>query len=352
MAASLQDFRSMGRSGLVVSPLCLGTMGFGDPHRLGMEEAEAVHILDRYLELGGNFIDTANIYASGESEAIIGRHLGRASSRRNRAVIATKFSNNMYPGDPNAGGAGRKAIVSACEDSLKRLQTDYIDLYWMHWEDPFVPVEETMRALDDLVRSGKLLYVGFSDTSAWKTAKAQTSALFNGWTPLAALQFEYSLLARSVEGEILPMAADYGFGTTPWSPLAGGMLSGKYRRDHVKPTSPGRKDRIERLATEQTFALLDLLHTIAERQQSSAGAVAIAWLLRQPLVTSPIIGPRTVAQLDQNLAALQVELTTEDCEQLNRLTRPTLNFPAPFLKGAHGRSYADLTVNNRHFPRP
>jgi len=198
--SALDDYVTMGRSGLRVSPLCLGTMTFGQEWGWGSTEQESDAILDRYLDRGGNFLDTANVYTFGHSEKIIGDHVGRVPSKRDRAVIATKFYANLSPGDPNGGGAGRKSLMAACHQSLRRLQTDYIDLYWMHAWDRNTPIEETMRALDDLVRAGKVRYIGFSDTPAWKLAEAQTIAAFRGYTPLVGLQIEYSLLERTVEG--------------------------------------------------------------------------------------------------------------------------------------------------------
>ena len=178
------------------------------------------------------------MYTKGHSEKIIGDAHRRGSRQRDRIVIATKFFGNLYRGDPNGGGAGRKGIVAACEQSLRRLQTDYIDLYWMHAWDKFTPIDETMRALDDLVRAGKVRYIGFSDTPAWKVAQAQLLAQLHGWTPLVALQIEYSLIERTVEGELIPMAQELGLGVTPWSPLRGGVLSGKYTRENAKTMTP------------------------------------------------------------------------------------------------------------------
>src|SRR5271155_4603267 len=235
---SLRNYVSLGRSGVRVSPLCLGAMTFGKGWGWGSDVEESKQILDRYIDLGGNFIDTANGYTKGHSEAIIGDHIGRHAARRDRLVIATKFLTNMYRGDPNGGGAGRKSLISACENSLRRLQTDYIDLYWMHFWDPFTPIEETMRALDDLVAAGKVRYIGFSDTPAWKVAQAQMTAKFRGWAPLIALQIEYSLIERTVEGELIPMAQELGLGVTPWSPLKGGILTGKYTRKNGASVKP------------------------------------------------------------------------------------------------------------------
>jgi aryl-alcohol dehydrogenase-like predicted oxidoreductase len=232
---------------------------------------------------------------------------------------------------------------------LRRLQTDYIDLYWQHYEDPFAPIDETMRALDDLVSSGKVRFLGFSDTFAWKVAKAQLTAQFHGWNPLIAVQIEYSLLERTVEGELIPMARDLGLGVTPWSPLRGGMLSGKYGRENMKAESAGRAGWIARDANERVFCIVDTLRSIARTRESTPARVALAWLRAQPGVTAPIIGARTVAQLDDNLAALELELELEDIAALNKVSNPTLNFPADFLRVAGAASYGGMTVNGRSF---
>ncbi len=202
----LDHYVTLGRSGLRVSPLCLGAMTFGEDLGWGTSVEESEQIIDRFVDLGGNFIDTANFYTKSHSEKIIGDHIGRHPARRDRLVIATKFSGNLYPGDPNGGGSGRKSMINACENSLRRLQTDYIDLYWLHIWDANTPIEETMAALDDLVRAGKVRYLGVSDTPAWKIAEANLTARFRGWSSFIGLQIEYSLLQRTVEQELVPMA--------------------------------------------------------------------------------------------------------------------------------------------------
>src|SRR3984893_13037071 len=262
MTMTLRDYVSLGRSGVRVSPLCLGAMTFGEDWGWGSGVEESKRIMDRYIDLGGNFIDTANGYTKGHSEAIIGDHLGRHSSRRERLVIATKFLTNMYRGDPNGGGAGRKSVMAACENSLRRLQTDYIDLYWMHFWDRFTPIEETMRALDDLVAAGKVRYIGLFHTPAWEGSQEQTRAAFRGWAPLVALQIEYSLVERTVEGELIPMALDLGLGVTPWSPLRSGVLSGKYTRENARTLKADRGERVTAFLDERTYAILDELARI------------------------------------------------------------------------------------------
>src|SRR5690606_1987837 len=222
----LDHYVTLGRSGLRVSPLCLGAMTFGEDWGIGVGPGECNRVMDRYRELGGNFIDTANGYSWGHSEKIIGDHIGRHPVKRHQMVIATKFFANMGTGDPNAGGAGRKNILWACEESLRRLQTDYIDLYWMHLWDRHTPIEETLRALDDLVSAGKVRHIGFSDTPAWKTAQAQGLAALHHWEPVIALQLEYSLLGRTIEGEYFPMSRGLGLGLSPWRPLRPGRGGG------------------------------------------------------------------------------------------------------------------------------
>jgi aryl-alcohol dehydrogenase-like predicted oxidoreductase len=324
---SLDQYLTLGRSGLRVSPFCLGTMTFGEDLGWGSTVEESQQILDRFIEFGGNFIDTANFYTKSHSEKIIGDHLGRHAARRERLVIATKFSGNLYPGDPNGGGSGRKSIVSACENSLRRLQTDYIDLYWLHNWDMHTPIEETMRALDDLVSSGKVRYIGVSDTPAWKIAQANVLANFRGWPSFIGLQIEYSLLERTVEQELVPMALELGLGITPWSPLKSGILSGKYSRKNAGQLKSDRGFIADNALTEKTYSIIDALEVIAKAHNSTPARVALAWVQAQQGVTSTIIGARRMAQLEDNVKALELKLTKEESERLDTLTKPTLGFP-------------------------
>jgi aryl-alcohol dehydrogenase-like predicted oxidoreductase len=348
---SLNDYVTLGNSGLRVSPFCLGTMTFGEDWGWGSSVADAEAIMARYIERGGNFIDTANVYTRGHSEKIIGDYLGRDRGRRDRMVIATKFFGNLYPGDPNAGGAGRKNVIASCEQSLRRLQTDYIDLYWLHAWDRFTPIEETMRTLDDLVRAGKLRYIGFSDTPAWKVTQAQTLAALRGWTPLIALQIEYSLLERTVEGELIPMAIELGLGVTPWSPLRGGALSGKYTRETVSTTRADRGERVTTALGDKAFAIIDELTAIARAHDTSPAAVALAWVQRRPGVASTIIGARRLDQLEQNLAALDVTLAPAEVAALDKLSKPVLPFPTQFMNVATMYSHSGATVNGERSTR-
>ncbi len=340
----LTDYLTLGRSGLRVSPMCLGTMTFGEDLGWGSSIEDAQSIIDRYIERGGNFIDTANFYTLGHSEKIIGDHIGRHSAKRDRLVIATKFFGNMFPADPNGGGAGRKSLMAACNESLRRLQTDYIDLYWMHLYDAHTPIDETMRALEDLVRAGKVRYIGFSDTPAWKVAQAQTTALLSRAVPLVALQIEYSLLERTVEGELMPMAQEMGLGVTPWSPLKGGVLSGKYTRANHGKVQQARGWNASYL-NDTTYDIVEALTAIAKERNTTASKVALAWVQSRPGVASSIIGARTLEQLDQNLDALEVRLLEADIEKLNKLSEPVLGFPAGMLLMASSLMHGGLKVN-------
>jgi aryl-alcohol dehydrogenase-like predicted oxidoreductase len=324
---ALDHYVTLGRSGLRVSPLCLGAMTFGEDLGWGSSVEESQQIMDRFIAAGGNFIDTANFYTKSHSEKIIGDHLGRHPAKRDRLVIATKFSGNLYPGDPNGGGSGRKSIISACENSLRRLQTDYIDLYWLHNWDVHTPIDETMATLEDLVRSGKVRYIGVSDTPAWKIAQANLMAQFRGWSPFVGLQIEYSLLERSVEQEQVPMAQELGLGITPWSPLKRGILSGKYTRKTAGEAKDGLSTFMAPFLNETTFSLVDELERVAKAHDSTVARVALAWLRARPGVTSTIIGARRVGQLEDNLKSLELTLTATELAQLDSLTRPTFGFP-------------------------
>jgi aryl-alcohol dehydrogenase-like predicted oxidoreductase len=342
---SLDHYITLGRSGLRVSPFCLGAMTFGEVLGWGSSVQESQQIIDRFIELGGNFIDTANFYTKSHSEKIIGDHVGRHSARRDRLVLATKFSGNLYPGDPNGGGSSRKSVIAACENSLRRLQTDYIDLYWLHNWDVHTPIEETLAALEDLVRAGKVRYLGVSDTPAWKIAEANVIARFRGWSAFIGLQIEYSLLERTVEQELVPMALEFGLGITPWSPLKSGVLSGKYTRRNAGQIKPDRGLFADTFLTEKTYAIVDELQVIAKAHESTVARVALAWVQGRPGVTSTIIGARRLAQLEDNVKALEVKLSAEERVRLDALTKPTFGFPQsmqPIFPSLH---HGGTTVN-------
>nr|WP_196807637.1 aldo/keto reductase [Candidatus Solirubrobacter pratensis] len=328
-----------------MSPLTLGAMTFGNPS-WGTSDEESWRIIDRYLAAGGNVIDTASLYTGGRSEELIGAYLARHAGLRDRLVLSTKFGGNLVPDDPNAGGNGRKAILQALDGSLRRLGTDYVDLYWLHNWDPHTPLDETISTLDDLVRAGKVRYIGLSNVPAWAVARACAIAELRGRAAPIALQAEYSLLARSAEGGTFGVARELGLGVTPWSPLAGGVLSGKYSRARPAPGS-GRAAAAQPHLTEETFALLDVLERIAGEAGGSVASVALAWVRRRQLVTTTLVGARTLAQLDANLASLRVELTAEQSAELDGLTTPTLEYPLTDHLQAVGPGFiqGDTTVN-------
>ncbi|MEV4311868.1 aldo/keto reductase [Actinocrispum sp. NPDC049592] len=324
---ALDHYVTLGRSGLRVSPFALGAMTFGeDPPGAGCSVAESEKILSTYLDRGGNFVDTANFYTNGHSERILGDYFATQPGKRERVVLASKFFANMYPGDPNGGGAGRGAIIAQLHETLRRMRTDYLDVYWLHNWDRNTPVEETMRALDDLVRTGKIRYIGFSNTPAWVTAQAQTMALLKGWTPLIALQVEYSLLARTLEGELGPLALDQGMALVPWSPLKSGFLSGKYRRGN-ESTDSARAAYVG-VPTEDQYKVIDAVTAVADELGTNEAAVSLAWLRARQGTVVPIIGARRVEQLESNLTALEVELSQEQVRRLDEVSAPDLDYPA------------------------
>ncbi len=339
MPMQLDDYRLLGRSGLRVSPLSLGTMTFGMPAGWGSDNADAARMVDSFVERGGNFIDTANFYGQGGSEKVLATLL---QGRRNRLVVSTKYSLTMGPGDPNASGNQRKNMVQAVEASLRRLETDYIDLLYMHVWDRRTPAEEVLRAFDDLVRAGKVLYVGISDTPAWQIARLQAIADLRGWSPLVALQIPYSLAERSVEREFMPMAQEMGLGVCPWSPLAGGVLSGKYANTELKSLESrqiGDLDTREKiniatgLLNERTLDIAATVGQVAQELGRSSAQVALAWTLRHPAVISPIIGARTYEQFEDNLGALEVEFSDEQVQRLETASAIERCFPQDMIEG-------------------
>jgi len=324
---SLNSYATLGRSGLRISPFTLGTMTFGEDHGWGSSPEDSKSILAAYLDQGGNSIDTANIYTNGHAEAIVGDYFDGQSALRDRVVIGTKFFANLYENDPNGGGPGRKAIVQQLHNSLRRLRTDYVDVYWMHNFDPTTPVEETLRALDDLVSDGKIRYVGFSDVPAWATAEAATIARTRGWAPVIALQLEYNLLERTSEGELIPMARAMGMGVMAWGPLRSGFLSGKYSSSATGAVDTTRAQLVGAPSIAD-YAVIDVLNEVAQEVGASSAAVALAWILGRPGITSTLLGARRLDQLQANLAALDVTLTDTQRATLDEVSTPSLNFPA------------------------
>jgi aryl-alcohol dehydrogenase-like predicted oxidoreductase len=320
-------------------------MTFGEDWGWGTDPEHSTEILAEYLDRGGNSIDTANIYTNGHSEKIIGDYFAGQTSKRDRVVIGTKFFSSLHPGDPNGGGAGRKSVIHQLEDSLRRLQTDYVDIYWLHNWDRFAPIEETLRALDDLVRAGKIRYIGLSDLPAWKTAEASVLSHFRGWTSVIALQLEYSLLERTIEGEHVPMAAALDMAIMPWSPLKNGFLSGKYKRTSAAPLDATRA-MVAGTPAEADYAVIDILHEVAGEMQASPAATALAWLRSKPTIRSILVGARRKEQLVDNLAALELHLSEEQIARLDAVSKPVLNFPAHVLEtGTPMLGYGGTNIN-------
>jgi aryl-alcohol dehydrogenase-like predicted oxidoreductase len=352
MALQLDHYRLLGRSGLRVSPLCLGTMTFGlSQGSWGSSDAEAEQMFRLYAERGGNFIDTANFYGGGGSEKVVAKLV---AGQRDRFVIATKYSLTMQPGDPNASGNHRKNMQRSVEASLKRLQTDYIDLLYLHIWDSRTPVEEILRSFDDLVRAGKVQYVGVSDLPAWQASRMQAIAELRGWAPLVALQIPYNLTERAVERDLIPMAREMGMGVLPWSPLAGGVLSGKYGQADLEQSSSGSLDSRKgiNLATgrlnERSLAIAAEASAIAAELKVTTAQVALAWTLLNPGVTATILGARTPAQLQDNLGALEVALEPKHIERLEAVSRIDLGFPHDFLAGPQmGMMFGNVNVESR-----
>jgi len=323
------SFVTLGKSGLKVSRACLGTMTFGN-RDWGTDEAEAQRIVDAFLDAGHNFVDTADVYNAGVSEEIVGRAI---KGRRDQVVLATKGYNVMGQG-PNDQGSSRAHLTAAIEASLRRLGTDYVDLYQLHNWDHDTPIEESMATLDDFVRSGKARYIGCSNFFASQIVEAQWAADRVGGTSLASLQPQYSLIWRDIETDILPTATRHGLGVIVWSPLGGGMLTGKYGRGD-RPTDGrlGQGSDMEAegmrmlTLTDQNFDIVDEVKTVAAELGSSATAVSLAWLLGRPGVTSLIIGPRTKGQLTDNLAGFDLELPTEAAKRLSRVSRKPVSYP-------------------------
>jgi aryl-alcohol dehydrogenase-like predicted oxidoreductase len=332
---AMNEYVTLGRSGLRVSPLALGTMTFGTEWGTGSDEAESRAIFDRYLEHGGNSIDTADGYTKGTSETMLGKFI-TDKKVRDRVVLATKFTFNGEAGNPNAGGNGRKNIYRALEKSLRKLQTDFIDLYWLHAWDLVTPVEEVVSTMSDLIAEGKIRYYGFSDTPAWYVARAQTLAEQQGKQRLIALQLEYSLLERNIEREHIPAAQELGLGICPWSPLAGGLLSGKYTREGNSGKGEGRlstqASRNPAFAkfSERNFKIVDALNHVAKELGKPAAQVALNWVVTQPGITSTIVGATKTPQLESNLASIEFTIPTELRKTLDEASAIEIVHPYSF----------------------
>ncbi len=318
-----------GNTGLKVSKMCLGTMTFGETWGFGSDEKEAGKILDYYLDNGGNFIDTADKYTDGDSERILGKFL---KERRRRCILSTKYSLLTDEHDANSFGNHRKNLVLSVEDSLKRLKTDYIDLLWIHTWYFENQVEDVVRAIDDLVRLGKVLYWGISDSPAWLCSEAHTISKYRGWTPLSAIQIEYSLIQRTSERELYPFAEHNNIGVTGWAPLSGGLLTGKHFKEGHDVDSK-RIDRALNLKTERNERILESLITLAKEMGITPAQLALAWLHAYKPNHVSIIGARKIGQLKDNLSALQINIPKEIIEKLDAVSQIELGFPHDMVNG-------------------
>ena len=336
--ASLTDFLTLGRSGLGVSPLCLGSMTFGPAPGMGVDAAIATDMIRAYVEAGGNFIDTADVYGGGESERIIGRWLAEEPGRRDRIVLASKFTLGGSAKHPNGSGNGRKHAYRSLEGSLQRLGTDYLDLYWLHAWDSVTPVEEVVETFDQLIRSGRVRYWGLSDVPAWYAARAFSIAERHGMARPIALQLSYSLADRGIEREHLPAARELGLGFCPFGPLSGGALTGKYRPDG---SGDGRLTKAGfaayRLKNPKLWPVLDVLEAVARENGRTPVEVAVHWAGSQHRSTSVLIGATSVAQLRQNLTSLEVVLSDEQRRRLDEVSALEIFSPYHFFQ-PHSRA--------------
>ncbi len=337
---SLATYYLLGRSGLRVSPLSFGTGTFGDAwgEHWTTSKENAREILKRYLEAGGNFLDTANSYHEGQSEEITGELL-KDLTERDKVVIASKFTFGMHPGDPNGGGNGRKHMIEAVNGSLRRLGTDYIDLYWVHNWDTMTPVEEVMSSLNQLVQSGKVRYIGLSNPPAWYLGRAQTIAELRGWEKLAAIQMQYSLAVRNIENEYVDAAQELGLGIVPWSPLANGLLTGKYKIEGDKVVGDGRAantwvtDPTYDATTAHSINLIEVLKAVAKEHGRSPAQVALNWVTNRPGVVSTIIGATKLHQLEDNIQALEFNLSDDQLKRLDEASYVQPVYPYFFHHG-------------------
>lgn len=353
MALTLDTYRLLGRSGLRVSPLALGTATFGTEWGWGAEQDDARKLFDLYVERGGNFVDTAPTYTNGSSERLLGQFI---HGHRDSLVVATKYTTLRSPGDPNSGGAHRKSLFASVEASLRQLNTDYIDLLYLHVWDFTTPVEEVLRGMDDLVRQGKVLYVAMSNIPAWQVSRMQAIADLRSWSPLVALQIEYSLAERTGERDLIPMAREMGLGVIPYSPLAGGVLSGKYSRDDLIAANVDSGDGTRKAfnlalgtLTERSLAIADVVKDVAAEQERTPAQVGLAWTLQNPGVSATLIGARTPGQLEDNLGALEVDFTGSQLSRLDEVSKIDLGFPHDLLASDHIRAVTagDLKIESR-----
>lgn len=348
------NYYTLGNTGLKVSRLALGTMTFGEDWGWGADEANARQIFDAYLEAGGNFIDTADLYTNGNSERMLGKFI-KDSGSRDQVVITTKFSYNSEPGNPNAGGNGRKNILRAVEGSLQRLGTDYIDVYMLHTWDQVTPAVEVLQTLDDLVRSGKVRYVALSDVPAWYAAQMMTIAQERHWEPISTIQLEYSLVERNIEFEYIPMAQAMNTGIMVWSPLASGLLSGKYKPSEKGPEGSGRLATVADSGnpafnkfTDRNWTIVSELEQVAKELGRSMAQVALNWVVNRPSIASVIIGATKLHQLQDNLGALEFEIPAALLARLDTVSQPETRFPYTFFEpGIQGMITGGATVGDK-----
>ena len=342
-------YRLLGNTGLRVSELCLGTMSFGEQWGFGADEATSHRVLDAFAEAGGNFVDTANKYHGGQTEQFVGSWL---AGRRDRMVVATKYTLAMDHSDPNTAGNHRKNLVRSVEHSLRRLGTDYIDLLWVHAWDDYTPYEETMRALDDLVRAGKVLYVGVSDTPAWVVSAANVTAELRGWSSFVGLQIEYSLLERTPERDLLPMAKHFGLSVVAWAPLGAGVLTGKYTRGGERDSLRADANAARGRTGDRALALARAVDRVADELGVSSAQVATAWVRAQGYGFIPIVGARKVEQIADTLGAVAVSLSAAQLAALDEVSRVSLGFPHDFLASSGVLDLVRSEVRGRIDGRP
>lgn len=319
------QYKLLGRSGLKVSELCLGTMGFGTATPWGVDKAASFSIMEAFAQAGGNFLDTANRYQDGMSEEIVGAFINQRD--RDYWVVATKYSLYDNQTNPNASGNNRKNMMRSVEKSLKRLNTDFIDVLYLHIWDALTPMDEVLRGLDDLVSQGKVNYIAISDTPAWMVSKGQTMAELMGWSQFVALQVEYSLLQRTPERDLIPMAKHFGLTVTPWAPLAGGALTGKYLRN-----DPGRIKEGSKRLNEQAVTITKEVMAIAEETGTTPGQVALAWTMQQGFSSIPIVGATKLSQIQDNLGVLGLQLSADHLQRLDAISKIELGFPGEFYQ--------------------
>lgn len=340
-------YKLLGNSGLRVSEICLGTMSFGEDFGWGISEPESRQIFDAFVEAGGNFIDTANeVYNGGSSEKFLGEFI---ATDRDRIVLSTKYTDSLPTKDPNRAGNQRKNMVQSLERSLKRLNTDYIDLFWLHSWDFVTPVEEIMRAFDDLVRAGKVLYIGIADAPAWIIARANTLAQLRGWTPFVATQIEYSLVERTPERELLPMAQELNIGVIAWSVLASGiLLKEKAPNEHPLPETVHLHKAGFGELTNCEFAIASLVQQIAQEIGCTPAQVAINWVRSKGII--PILGANKLSQLQADLACLDFQLSTEQLRELDDVSTIELGFPHDFLSITKESTFGGMfnLIGDRH----